>query len=425
MVTNTPQFGRLFREARGPSTQDEIDHLGGPYRQRQTEIERGDPVDMTPALLTQIDTAFHWTTGSAQTLLTAPVAASEHRTEHATLSPRALGVDDSGREIAMPPKLRVDPRIDLTPLLRRWDGPILIDLTATNALQFRPPTPLEWLPRQTYRSGVDQPVEAEVVAIDPLAGLTSYRRALTLATDLPSFRLQVGAVPKISADQAALAMLFVAAEMHREGTDSLTALSRFAENARHRTDAFDLRWKEFHRSSGLSSRLAQPDFTAPELFQGLMAARDTHVEVVIDPDADEKVRASAPPTVPPTQLTGGVLFYDSSTAPELPLVIDWALGDDAPPRLLVTLLHPARAHTAQLRLPGTHQLLVDPYICRPNLGLAHADDAASWPELFKTDSIPKLGTPPNHPDPVYVPAQTTTEAGARTTRITLAATDAA
>lgn len=428
--TNTAEFGRLFREARGQQTQDEIDELGGPYRQRQSEIERGDPIDLTPAVLNQIDTAFRWTRGSAETLLTSRDALSEPPAELDTIGPRALGFDTGGREIPMPPKLIVDTSVDLTPLLQRWDGLILIDVKAADFMR-TPPAPGDWWPRVVYRTGANEPADAQPIAIDPLAGLTSYRRAWALAS-LPIPGKHDGG------ERAALTLLFTAAEMHREGIDGLTALSKLAQSSPVYDSALD-RWREFHRASGLTSRLAKPEFKeTAALFTGLMAARDMLVEVEIsytpNKPGDNNVTASVPKTVPPSALAGGVLYFDSAVCPELPLVIDWAQTSHQPPPLLLTLTG-GRVDMQRTNLPRTRQLLVDPHLYSVGVSddaapAVNRPGAATWPKLFKVDSTPKLGTAPNQPTPIYVPAFDADtyldgyEADARTSRITLGAATA-
>lgn len=356
MVLNTSRFGRIARAARGARTQDEIDVAGGPPRQRQAVIERGDPVDLSPTVLAQLDTAYGWPPGTVELLLTrqAPPLHLYQRLAH--LSPTALGVDPSGREITLPPVLATTSASQLLPLVHRWPGPVLIDHRIDIPLDDQLPATGGHDGKQVHRTGCTNPETATAIAIDPISVIGSYRNAVQLLTVMDHFR--AGDPPNRA---RALTLLFLAAETRRTG-DGLAALTEFAETSQYPTPESHQRWLDFYHASNFSSRMLNPYNELPSDFESILALRDSHLDVALveQPDGALRPAPHANPTVVPiTDLDNMIVTYNSSTCPALPALLDWAYQGHTTAPLLIVEGPYHSSHWQKLGLTNSHLIIVD------------------------------------------------------------------
>lgn len=356
VVVNTSRFGKIARAARGARTQDEIDVKGGPPRQRQAVIERGDPVDLSPAVLAQLDTAYGWSPGAAELLLTRQAPPLHLYQRLAALSPTAIGVTPSGSEITLPPVLATTSASQLLPLIRRWPGPVLIDRRVDIPLD-------DLLPatghngKQVHRTGCTNPENATPIAIDPISVIGSYRHAVQLLTVMDHFR--AGDPPNRA---RALTLLFLAAETRRTG-DGLAALTQFAETTQYPTQESHQRWLDFYHASNFSSRMLNPYNELPSDFEGILALRDSHLEVALveQPDGALLPAPHATPTILPiTDLDNMIVAYNSSLCPALPAILDWAYQGRRTPAPLLIVEGPYRnSHWQKMELANSHLIIVD------------------------------------------------------------------
>lgn len=394
MVVNRAVFGDIVREARGTVTKDDVDERGGPPRQKLAQIEAGDPIDLTPALLAQIDTAFEWGRRTSEIVLS-PVRPprdlewmlSADRDEFGLTALQrrdGLGVDDDGTIVPLPPVLTAERWSLVLPVIARWRGPVLIDLgpdSATRDEELR-----RWLLRsgdvdrsRWRRTGMAGPADAVEIAIDPLPEIRdsdAARRLLERIRGIVSARVAgvVRPSPGLLALDDAIrtrdvrdltpTLLFMAAQAHSPGRDGLTVLSSLCSQGRDMAllDA----WSAFYQKTGLSSRLERIEPAVGELLKPLLTLRDYHIKLELRPpqkdgdvvDGPLEVRnvSAGIEVLRPSDLAGKVVFFDSGTCPFLPVFFDMAYRRRAGSPLLVTV----DADTEQLSAFG--RLLPDSYV---------------------------------------------------------------
>lgn len=339
MVMNTVEFGELVRAARDDRSQDLIDQKGGPPRQRQTQIERGDAVDLSPAVLKQLDTAYEWTPGTAEALLSRPEPPTNLATALAELPATAFAIDSAGDPVELPSLLMVDSPQPLVEVVRRWPGPVLIggDRTVPDSA-FRFPIDLELLDQQRLRrAGLNSPPDVAPVAIDPIKQLRRYDDAINLFRRLDQADLSYNLD---DVRLAAFTLLFVVSEAHRRGCSGIAALSLFAEEQLSPAPApARLRWMEFYRSSGLSSRFMTPFPDLPVLLRSVAALYDFHIDLALTDTEDDNAlaitRSSSADPLAVSDLNNSIVLYDPDQHPDLPILIDWAQPDPAHPQLVI------------------------------------------------------------------------------------------
>lgn len=339
MVVNTVQMGQFARAARGDRSQDEIDGLGGPPRQRQALIERGDSIDLSPAVLKQLDTAYGWAAGTAESLLPHP----EPPATPQTLPFTALGVDVSGAPVELPARLETYSARALMPVIQNWRGPVLIAPSSRTWEEETPRWPVDlgvFDQQRLRRAGIGVPTDAKPIAIDPLSQLRRYDDAITLFRRLHGAGSHLFDLDSHELRLAAFTLLYIVADARRVGCDAVTALSRFAEEHQHPDRESRGRWLEFYGSSGLSSRFMTPLRHLPSLFQGLTGLQDFHVDVALPATVSENSltleRTETLAPTPASELDGSIVVYDSDLCPELPVLIDWARKNPAYPPLVIT-----------------------------------------------------------------------------------------
>jgi hypothetical protein len=360
VTANNVAFGELVRGARGLATQDEIDNRGGPPRQRQTCIERGDAIDLSPAVLAQLDKAFGWPPQTSAALLSDPRRPASVVVNH--VSPDALGVDAAGNEISMPAVVAAASFTAAVPLVQRWTGPVVIDESVAGAH--------DWLAgasadsqRELYRVGVDQPATGEAIAIDPIGMLRRFSHALTLASTVTTGQCD-GRPPRADLYHQALTMLFIASRAASTGVSGLEALQEFRLG-----DSVELapQWQSFLRASGLSGRYRRPYEELPELFDGLFELRDRHIDVELKQSTDGSLvleTVSSPRMVDAHALGDNVIVvYDASVDIDVAAVVDWAYSCQPSAPLLV--VDRIRWESRPPRLPRHGRLImIDPEVPR-------------------------------------------------------------
>ena len=356
MATNNVAFGELVRGARGPASQDDIDNRGGPPRQRQAGIERGDPIDLSPAVLAQLDTAFRWPPQTAAALLSDPRRPLSVVVNH--VSPDALGVDAAGNEIPVPAAVAAASFAAVVPLVQRWSGPVVIDESVAGAH--------DWLAaasadsqRALYRVGVDEPAAGEAIAIDPIGMLHRFSHALTLASTVTTGQCE-GRPPRAELYHQALTMLFIASRAASTGVSGLEALQEFrlGDSVERSPE-----WRSFLRASGLSGRYRRPYEDLPELFDGLFELRDRHIDVQLKQSGAGPLvleTVSSPRVVEANALGDNtIVVYDASVDIDVAAIVDWAYSCQPNTPLLV--VDRSRWESRPPRLPRHSRLImIDP-----------------------------------------------------------------
>jgi len=399
MVVNRALFGDIVSRARGTLTKDDVDERGGPPRQKLAQIEAGDPIDLTPGLLSQIDTAFGWGRRTSEIVLS-PVRPPQDlewlltrdRDEFglAALQRRdGLGVDDDGNVVPLPPVLAAERWSLVMPVIARWRGPVLIDLGPESA--GRDEELRRWLLRsgdvdraRWRRTGMAGPVDAAAIAIDPLPeirdsdkaqrllerirGIISARRA-GVRWPSPGLVALDDAIRTRDVRDLTPTLLFMAAQAHGKGRDGLKVLSSLGSNARDMAllDA----WPAFHHKTGLSSRFEHIDPAVSKLLKPLLTLRDYHVKLALRPPQQDGDVVEGPLEVRnvstdvevllPSQLDRTVVFFDSDTCPFLPVFIDMAYKPRAASPLLVTVdADNERVSALGRLLPNSHVVAITP-----------------------------------------------------------------
>ncbi len=365
MVVNNATFGELVSEARGDRTQDRIASLGGPPRQRLSQIEFGDPVELTSTVLSQLDTAFNWGTRTSELLLTPVHRPRNLDTMIAALDQTpTLGVDEGGDAVAMPRLLAVDHLMSMLPLITRWPGPVLIDIGAGTE-KGRAAQLLEWLiasgdinTSRLRRTGLDGPHDAAAIAVDPFNDVRSTNSAAGLLSRIESFGGNGRERTPGEYRDMAPTVLFIASQTKQQ--DGLTVLSRL--NAKTIIDGFDgnlkAEWAQFFKTTGLSSRLENIDQGVLQMLSPLLTLKDFHSELVIADD-NLSVQARGDVTVVrPTDLAGTVLFYDAVTCPFLPVLVDHAYtGTAMAPLVFTNSIGNWRAESTAAAIPNSHLVI--------------------------------------------------------------------
>lgn len=357
-------------------SQQVVADAGGPHRQLQAAIEKGDEPDVTAGVLTMFDRAYGWPTGYAQALAElgvyaqkcelSPALEGDHHDAAALLDDRnqqdrnfgdvrktfagryRYAERDAGSGVAYvgfhpetgEPSYLEGPLLTnvgfdlLHPMILARHGVTTIDinvadeetvgrlgnLTSGHMAEGVGQNPIQW-----YRVGTNCPGlgSASPIAIDPLAEITTLSEAKALATDLLRIRPHV----PTTALQAGYTFLAVVAfgedvfgtltELKRAGTDP---------HAREFTARFAEFWQQFYDPIA-GPDVARPDPCACDLLAGVMHGRSNGMEVRIgDFDGPRpRPRYQIPRTVTPASHMAGdtapvVVFYDGELVPELPIV---------------------------------------------------------------------------------------------------------
>lgn len=383
MVFNTPEFGRIARSARGELSQDDITTRGGPPRQRQSPIERGDRVELSDTVLAQLDMGYAWAPDTARALLVRPSRPEGFSEQFSALSANALGLDEDGADVPLPDLLVTRCARDLLPVITRWPGPVLIGV-ANDAMARRDPDSLAALienwdawtddaddpyRRREFhlRAGLHSPAAASAIALDPIVAVRSFRQVVDLFLSLAKVQTSVEHETRETLEKQAFTLLFVASEARRRGLGAgLNALDDLAGFIRQepshglgwrtpRDGGWDVQsdWETFRNHTGLSSRFEKPHAGLIAVLDGLNAIRDFHVDAeLVDPYPDGLVnpddqydpdRAVQPTTQPAmraiTDLDETILFYNASLCPELPVIVDWAYRGRPHPPLVISDFH--------------------------------------------------------------------------------------
>lgn len=399
MVVNRALFGDIVSRARGTVTKDDVDERGGPPRQKLAQIEAGDPIDLTPALLSQIDTAFEWGRRTSEIVLS-PVRPPQDldwmltrdRDEFGLTALQrrdGLGVDDDGNVVPLPPVLAAERWSLVMPVIARWRGPVLIDLGPESAK--RDEELRRWLLRtgdidrsRWRRTGMAGPADAAAIAIDPLPEIRDSDKAQKLLERIRGIiSARLAGVPRPDSRLVALdnairtrdvrdltpTLLFMAAQAHDKGRDGLKVLSSLGSD--HPDQALLDAWPEFHQKTGLSSRLERIDPAVSKLLKPLLTLRDYHVKLALQPPQQDGDVVEGPLEVRnvstdievlcPSQLDRTVVFFDSDTCPFLPVFVDMAYKPRAGSPLLVTVdTDNERVSALGRLLPNSHVVAIMP-----------------------------------------------------------------
>lgn len=368
MALNNAAFGELVCESRGGSSQEQIAALGGPPRQRLSQIEWGDPVELTAGVTSQLDTAFRWGAGTSELRLT-PVRRPVDFPVMLEAVARAGALGCTLDELVpLPPVLAVDEAIRMLPLAARWPGPVLIDVGGETESD-RDESLQKWIERagtidreRLRRVGLDGPADAEPVAVDPFGDIRSSRDAATLLERIEMFSAAaadrlIETRPRRDYRDGAATVLFIAAEAARLGCDGLSVLSGLVPRSLN----MDLQsaWHSFHESTGLSNLRNHIDRGVVELLSSLLALKDFHTNIVLPEDGgqppgtvvvDEHVRV-----VTPASLENAVVFYDAKMCPFLPVLFDHAFaGKRLSPLVIASNRCPSLRAIAPLAIPNSH-----------------------------------------------------------------------
>ncbi|MBN3459737.1 hypothetical protein JNN96_37535 [Mycobacterium sp. DSM 3803] len=348
MVVNKAFFGQIVASVRGADTLDAVAEHGGPTRQRQAQIEKGDPVVLTPAVLDQLDIAAGWPRATSEVLLTPPrppawdVSQRLYRLEH-----NALGLDDTGSAVAMPPVLAVANPAALIPVIARWYGPVLIDvpsgdpaerfLMAFNLRSHRIDQ------HRMRRTGVDEPYAAKPVAIDPFPLARDTRSAIKLLEGIEAFTHRTSPQTQarrstMTLQRMAVTTLFVAMTAGNSRRSGLAVLSDLSAD---QPDPGLLNaWREFFETTQLSSGFEHFSTEAMKMFRPLLDLKDFHIDLGLGPGDDAGMLSVESrddvEILNPHNLNDRILFYDSTICPFVPAVVDWAYAKKHLTPLLIT-----------------------------------------------------------------------------------------
>ncbi|MFV8055076.1 hypothetical protein [Mycobacterium sp. 48b] len=335
MPVNKPFFGRIVNQARGPRTQDEIVELGGPTRQRLAQIEKGDPVVLTPAVLAQIDAAFGWAPSTSETLLTPPRPPVDM--QHRAFPVTGLGVDQSGASVPMPPVTAITGAGHiLIPLAERWAGPVLIDVCSGELieqfLQGWHDRSFNIDHRRLKRTGLSEPFTATASAIDPFPRWRTTTSVMQVLHQIEVFTNVNSPVPEpirptATLKRMAVTTLFVSMMATKTERSGLSVISDLASTT---PDPELLKaWNEFFESTQLSSGFEKLSTDAFEVFSHLLELRDFHIDLelvstgpatmCVQPHDDVEI-------LNPAHLNDFIIFYDSTVCPYLPVIVDCAYG---------------------------------------------------------------------------------------------------
>ncbi|WP_342314761.1 hypothetical protein LIX17_25250 (plasmid) [Mycobacterium avium subsp. hominissuis] len=408
-MENTPAFGKAVREQRGDRTQTEIANLGGPYRQLQGRIEKGDHIEVPDKALRQFDVAFGWAPGTAATILRGSqkglVAAPPPR-----IAVGALGYDaETGQAVEFPARLRTTLAPgDLVDAICSWPGIVVADTQVfdspdRSALRGLPGRLPEWVLKSEigptgqrlasqWGAGADDRVALTVgvqcagidsVAIDPIPGMTNSEQASRLIAAVRDIRPDSTSVAgrelEISHTLLQLACQRPHPERHRRAL--LTVERPFLRTDDVLYEPLSPSWKEFldQAETTLPMEYAAPSVAA--LLSGLTTARDNSIDIILDKSTTPAriAKREVPTVIFPQDLSAGtLLLHDAEVSPELPAVVTWAT--DHP--VLVIAQKPAPTFSKRLSQPNVVEFLL-PY----SYGLADTRLAPGWALLSRATDI--------------------------------------
>ncbi|KDE96846.1 hypothetical protein Y900_029885 [Mycolicibacterium aromaticivorans JS19b1 = JCM 16368] len=374
---NTPAFANFLQETRDyfRFSQQKVADAGGPHRQLQAALEKGEEPEASSGVLLMFDQAYGWPRGYTQavaelgvyqqTFDQPPALAGdehdrrafldyrgqpEHTVGHATKTFAALYrnadhdsrtgaaylgfFSDTGQPCYLDGPVLTNVGFNvLYPMLLSRHGITTIDIHVTDdetldKLRFLTSgemaegvghNKVHWYRIGTNRSALGS---ASTIAIDPLAGITTLSAAKLLAAELLRLRPHVPTTPL----QAGYTFLAVVAfgedtfttltELKRQGTDlkAREFAARFAEF-----------WEKFYDPQA-GPDVAEPDRYACDLLSGVMFARSNGMEMSIgDYSGRQYPRYDFARTVSQGSLMASdrppaIIIYDGHHAPELPTV---------------------------------------------------------------------------------------------------------
>lgn len=362
MLVNSTYFGTIVRRARGERSQESIDTLGGPPRQRQAAIENGHPIEISSTVAAQLEAAYRWAPGTVEALTSQPRPPADLAQRLDALPSDALAVGADGQPVPMPPMTSAASARDLLPLIRRWRGPILIDATAAPDLLENWEIWADIDRRRVHRTGTATPTTSDAIAIDPIDGIRTYGQAKALMSAVDRMRTNRPELWNTGRHRRAFTLLYLAAISDRRTGGGLTALSDLREN----WNSPDPDWERFYKASGLSSRFQNKSDDLLASLDGLLALRDFHVDVelVADDDNPRALRlnpTSTITTVPIQDLDNTMVAYDSDACTELPAILDWAYdARNIKPLMIVSAFnHPPGRPWHTLRFANSHLVIID------------------------------------------------------------------
>lgn len=350
-------FGQAIRRQRGERSQAEIANLGGPYRQFQARIERGEDIDLSEAVLRKYDNAFGWAVGTAATILQGTVADVVE-----PVSPGATGgllghCAASGRAVALPRYLRTTLAAEtLIDVIAAWTGVVVADVQVFDlpdrARAKKARNIPSWMrdgsagptiDRLTSRWKAVAPdravvsagvlgADADRVAIDPVPALTHSDQAYRLIDAVNGIH---DTIPDKAKYQVAWTLIFLAAQRRPASTGrallSVEAPLLAQDDPLYRP--FEFPWADFLPPDSLSfePRLS----TAANLFAGLSAARDLSMTMELDNSPTPATPIFKGPTVVlPQEFSAGTLvLHNGDISPELPEIVAGTAGE---PVLIIT-----------------------------------------------------------------------------------------
>lgn len=369
MPKNNDRFARTVSEARERKnlSQDAIHAAGGPYRQRQAAIEKNEPGELTDSELAGYDRAHNWPAGYAKALAeigeyecSGEPAAQTRRlsdlygddTPHVTTLGFEVGTDKPARVCG--PVITNLPFHRLRGTIAARSGIAIIDtqiaspelVIDTRAQHYYPTVPRKHggrdaQPNYCIGTKADSSV-ATAVAIDPISGLSS----LTVAKRFAEALLRVRPYVRTTPTKAGLTFLALAAfdndpEQEKSALLTLSNLRKIPITAdvTSRNAQFHAFYQQFIEPLNAGPDLAAPDPAAYDLLEGLVTARDNMFDIALD---WQKSATYEQPNIITTETIldqqEGIVFYDSSQAPELPVALTFAwrpvtftfykLGDD-------------------------------------------------------------------------------------------------
>lgn len=221
----------------------------------------------------------------------------------------------------------------LIPRIASWNGTVLVDVRAfASAERELAKLAVDWESErgqeQMGKTGVSGLPGADAVAVDPLPGIQSLAQARRLVEQIQAIRRRSGDDDAIGGALTVLAAVIQLGEASADGNGLDLMRQGINEPV----------LRELVERTGMSEKYAQ-FANCEELFAGLYRARDLSVNVVLRPTGGFTVREK-PVVKAACDLTGFLLFYDSEVSPEVPIVVDDALGRVGEPTLVVSARAP-------------------------------------------------------------------------------------
>ncbi|WP_142996263.1 helix-turn-helix domain-containing protein [Mycobacterium kansasii] len=374
---NTPAFARFLKDTREyfRFSQQSVADAGGPHRQLQAALEKGDEPEVSSAVLCMFDQAYGWPVGYTQAVAELgayqqtfeqplALAADEHDRRalldyrdqpeyvvgsatktfaalyrHAERDSKTgaayLGFcPDTGKPCYLEGPVLTNLGFDvLYPMVLARHGVTTIDsdvaddetlsklwnLTLGHMAEGLGQNKVEW-----FRIGTNRPevASASPIAIDPLLGITTLSEAKLLAAELLRIRPHVPTTPL----QAGYTFLAVVAfgedtfatltELKRQGSDP------YARDFDARFTAF---WKKFYDPAA-GPDVAEPDRFACDLLGGVMFGRSNGMEMSIGYYSGQRyprydfARTVSQESLMDADRPPAIVVYDGKCAPELPTV---------------------------------------------------------------------------------------------------------